>query len=119
MKKCRALLLVFVGIIVLGFSGCSGNTSVNLMDYVQVEFSGVDGQGRAVCTMDLASLEKTLAGDQDGEISTEELSKLAWITQFETSIKSTVKAPDGLFSRRQWTKSAGSIPIVHSGGGFH
>ena len=96
MKKCRALLLVLVGIIVLGFSGCSGNTSVNLMDYVQVEFSGVDGQGRAVCTMDLASLEKTLAGDQDGEISMEELSKLAWITQFETSITCELDQETGL-----------------------
>ena len=82
MKKCRALLLMLVGIIVLGFSGCSGNTSVDLMEYVQVNFSGVDGQGSAVCTMDLASLEKTLAGDQNGEISMEELSKLVLINQF-------------------------------------
>lgn len=96
MKKCRALLLMLVGIIVLGFSGCSGNTNVDLMEYVQVNFSGVDGQGSAVCTMDLASLEKTLAGDQDGEISMEELSKLVWITQFEASITYELDQETGL-----------------------
>lgn len=98
MKKCRALLLVLglIGIMVMGLSGCSGNANVNLMDYVQVEFSGVDSQGNAVCTMDLAALEKALAGDKDGEISMEELAKLAWITQFETSISYELDKETGL-----------------------
>lgn len=85
MKKAKYLLVGAIGLMVFGLTGCGG-TKVDITDYVMVEFSGVNGQGSAVCNLDSVSLEQALAGDDDGEISMEELEKLGWITQFEMTL---------------------------------
>lgn len=95
MKKIKILFFTAVALMVLGLTGC-GNTKIDLMDYVTVTFSGVNGQGTAICNMDMAKLEQDLAGDQDGEISQEELEKLGWITQFEATVSYQLDQESGL-----------------------
>ncbi len=71
---CRAALL----------TGCQ-SSSINLMDYVTVTFSGLDGQGYASCTLDSVAL-KQLLGDKAGQLTQETVEKTAAIAQFETSL---------------------------------
>lgn len=85
MRKGKYLLLGVIGMAMMGLTGCGGS-KVDVTDYLTVNFSGVDGQGNAVCNVDSVSLEQALAGDDDGEISQEELEKLGWITQFEMTM---------------------------------
>lgn len=85
MRKGKYLLLGVIGMAIMGLTGCGGS-KVDITDYVTVNFSGVDGQGSAACNVDSVNLEQALAGDDDGEISMEELEKLGWITQFEMTM---------------------------------
>lgn len=85
MRKAKYLLLGVIGVAVLGLTGC-GSKKVDVTDYVSVEFTGVDGDGKAMCNVDAVGLEQALAGDDDGQISQEEFQKLGWITQFEMGL---------------------------------
>lgn len=105
MKKMKVFFFALVTLMVLGLTGCGG-TSIDLMDYVTVTFSGVDGQGTAVCNVDMAKLEQDLSGDKDGEISQEELEQLAWIAQFELTVSYQLDKETGLSNGDQVTVSA-------------
>ena len=96
MKKTKILFLTAAVIMILGLAGC-GNTKIDLMDYVTVVFSGVDGQGKAVYNVDTVKLEQDLAGDTDGQISMDEFEKIGWISQFETTISYQL---DTMWARR-------------------
>ena len=95
MRKMKYLVLGLVGMAVMGLTGCGG-TKVDMTDYVTVEFSGVDGEGKAMCNVDYVKLEQDLAGDDDGQISMEELEALAWITQFEMGVSYELDKDTGL-----------------------
>lgn len=77
-------------------TGCGGSASIALMDYVTVEFSGVDGRGTAVLNVDHVKMEQDMAGDDDGDISKEELEKIAQFTEFEFSINYELDKTEGL-----------------------
>lgn len=104
MKKMKFMFWVVVSLMMLGLAGC-GTTEIDLMDYVTVSFSGVNGQGTAVCNVDTVGLEQDLAGDKDGEISLDELEKLGWIAQFESTLSYQVDQETGLSNGDQVTVS--------------
>lgn len=104
MKKMKFLFLVAVSLMMFGLAGC-GTTEIDLMDYVTVSFSGVNGQGTAVCNVDTVGLEQDLVGDKDGEISLDELEKLGWITQFESTLSYQLDQETGLSNGDQVTVS--------------
>lgn len=85
MKKVKFLLVAVLAMVMLGLTGCGGS-KVDITNYITAEFSGINGQGIASCTVDSVGLEQALAGDKDGDISMEELEKLGWITEFEMSL---------------------------------
>lgn len=95
MKKLKYLLLGLAAIMVMGLTGCGG-AKLDITDYVSVQFSGADGQGNAVCRIDSVALEQALVGDEDGEISMDELQKLAWVTQFEMGLTGSLDKETGL-----------------------
>lgn len=104
MKKTKILFLTAAVIMILGLAGC-GNTKIDLMDYVTVVFSGVDGQGKAVYNVDTVKLEQDLAGDTDGQISIDEFEKIRWISQFETTISYQLDKETGLSNGDEVTVS--------------
>lgn len=104
MKKTKILFLTAAVIMILGLAGC-GNTKIDLMDYVTVVFSGVDGQGKAVYNVDTVKLEQDLAGDTDGQISIDEFEKIGWISQFETTISYQLDKETGLSNGDEVTVS--------------
>lgn len=91
----HAWLLVPAAALALALTGCGG-TKIDLTDYAAVSFDGINGQGKATCYVDTVSLEQTLAGDDDGEISAEELEQLGWITQFEMTVSCQMDKETGL-----------------------
>lgn len=95
MKKTKYFVLGLISMAVVGLTGCGG-TKVDMTDYVTVEFTGINGDGTAACQIDAVKLEQDLAGDEDGQISQEELEKLAWITQFEMTLSCELDQETGL-----------------------
>lgn len=95
MRKTKYFVLGLIGMAVMGCAGCGG-TKVDMTDYITVEFAGVNGDGTATCSVDTVRLEQDLAGDDDGQISQEELQKLAWITQFEMTLSYRLDQDTGL-----------------------
>ena len=95
MKKNHTWLLVPAAALALALTGCGG-TKIDLMDYAAVSFDGINGQGTATCLVDTVSLEQDLAGDDDGEISAEELEELGWITRFEMTVSCQMDKETGL-----------------------
>ena len=85
MKKLIALSLICVLALCL-LSGC-GKTAVDLTDYVNVRFSGANGNGRARCDLDYSALEAALAADSSKEAG------LGSLLRLESSIHITV-TPD-------------------------
>lgn len=77
-------------------TGCGGSSSISLMDYVTVEFGGVDGSGTAILSVDKVKMEQDMAGDDDGDISKGELEKIAKFTEFEFSINYELDKTEGL-----------------------
>ncbi len=57
MKKMFLLVATLLLLSAALLTGCQ-SSSINLMDYVTVTFSGLDGQGSASCTLDTVALEK-------------------------------------------------------------
>lgn len=95
MKKLFGLILI--GIMSMGLLvGCGSSSSINLMDYVTVNYTGVDGNGTAAISVDWVTLEQDLVGDDDGNISQEELQKLADITAFEMTVNYQLDIEEGL-----------------------
>ncbi len=92
--------LILMGILVVMcvglLTGCGGSSAISLMDYVTVEFSGVDGNGTATLSVDQVKMEQDMAGDDDGDISKEELDKIAKFTEFEFSINYELDKTEGL-----------------------
>ena len=87
------LVVMCVGLL----TGCGGSSSsVSLMDYATVEFGGVDGSGTATLSVDHVKMEQDMAGDDDGDISKEELEKIAKFTEFEFSINYELDKTEGL-----------------------
>lgn len=67
MKIKRILLTTLATLgITLGLTGC-GEKSVNIMDNITVEFSGIDGKGTAVAHFDDTVLAEALGYDEDIE----------------------------------------------------
>ncbi len=85
MKKLFLLIATLLLLSAALLTGCQ-SSSINLMDYVTVTFSGLDGQGYASCTLDSVALEKQLLGDKAGQLTQETVEKTAAIAQFETSL---------------------------------
>lgn len=95
-KLIRSIVLAALLVaIVCTFTACGG-VSVDLMEFVDVSFTGVDGNGNAACNMDGVALEKALVGDTDGQISAEEGKKLLEIVPFEFSINYKLDKSSGL-----------------------
>lgn len=92
--------VIIMGILVVMcaglLTGCGGSSSISLMDYVTVDFSGVDGNGTATLNVDNVKMEQDMAGDDDGDISKEELEKIAQFTEFEFSINYELDKTEGL-----------------------
>lgn len=96
MKKCRFLwIAAAILAMALVLAGC-GSTKLDLTQFVTVKFDGINGKGTASCQLNSVALEQALAGDTDGEISTEELQKLGWITQFEMTLYCQLNAASDL-----------------------
>lgn len=85
MKKLFLLIATLLLLSAALLTGCQ-SSSINLMDYVTVTFSGLDGQGYASCTLDSVALEKQLLGDKAGQLTQETVEKTAVMAQFETSL---------------------------------
>lgn len=95
-KLIRSIVLAALLVaIVCTFTACGG-VSVDLIEFVDVSFTGVDGNGNAACNMDGVALEKALVGDTDGQISAEEGKKLLEIVPFEFSINYKLDKSSGL-----------------------
>ena len=107
MKKMFLLVATLLLLSAALLTGCQ-SSSINLMDYVTVTFSGLDGQGSASCTLDTVALEKELLGDKAGQLTQETAEKMAIIAQFEASL---TLAPD-----RQDTLSNGDTVTVTGNG---
>lgn len=96
-KNKYIVLLGILAVMCVGFlTGCGGSSSISLMDYVTVNFSGVDGNGTASVSWDQVKMEQDMAGDTDGAISSEELEKIAKFTEFEFSIQYSLDKETGL-----------------------
>lgn len=95
MKKQHTWLVIPAAMLVLALTGC-GSTKIDLMEYAAVSFDGINGQGTATCHVDTVSLEQDLAGNDDGEISADELEELGWITQFERTLSCQMDKETGL-----------------------
>ena len=109
MKKMFLLVATLLLLSAALLTGCQ-SSSINLMDYVTVTFSGLDGQGSASCTLDTVALEKELLGDKAGQLTQETAEKMATIAQFEASL---TLAPD-----RQDTLSNGdTVTVTVTGNG--
>ena len=95
MKKM--VLGIILSVMSIGLlSGCGSSTSVDLTDYVTVNYSGSDGQGIATIDYDLTQLELDLIGKEEGEVSTEDLEGFTEIVPFEMSVKWELDKSEGL-----------------------
>lgn len=95
MKKIFWLMIIeimSIGLLV----GCGSSGSIDLMDYVTVNYAGVDGNGTASIGVDYTKMEQDLVGDDDGNISREELERLEEITAFEMTVNYQLDVEDGL-----------------------
>lgn len=100
-KEKKAMKKMVLGIILSVMSmwllsGCGSSKSVDLTDYVTVNYSGSDGQGTAAIDYDLTQLELDLIGKEEGEVSTEDLEGFTEIVPFEMSIKWELDKSEGL-----------------------
>lgn len=85
MKKTFLLIATLLLLSAAPLTDCQ-SSSINLMDYVTVTFSGLDGQGYASCTLDSVALEKQLLGDKARQFTKETVEKMAVMAQFEASV---------------------------------
>lgn len=81
-------------------AGCGRRAEIELMDYVRVEFSGLDGEGTAQVSWDMVSVEvdvvEALAKGED-EASLEEAAKeLGNFAKFEDSVECKLDKAEGL-----------------------
>lgn len=104
------LAVIAIGAAAFMLSGCGKKAEVELMDYVTVDFSGLDGQGTAEIAFDNASLEmdvfKVFAEDKKDldDISLEEtIDDIGDFAGFESSIKYELDKTEGLTNGDQVT----------------
>lgn len=106
MKNLLAMMLAGIMSIAL-LTGCgSKSVKLDLMDYVEVSFTGYEGGGKAVLSMDSVQLEKDMVGDTDGNITSEELNKMLSMVDFEMSVKYTADPTEELSNGDKVTVTA-------------
>ncbi len=97
MKKLSKLLtLIAAFIFCLTLTACGGSTKLNLADYLSLDVSGVDSNGRASLSFDAAQMELDFAGVKNGSPNQEELEKMLSLAQFELSVQYNLDKADGL-----------------------
>lgn len=99
MKKYSKLLgLLGFGMIFI-LSGCSSKTTLELMDYVEVKFEGVDTKGKAVLDVDWSTMEndimKNSKNSKDNKLE-DELEKVVSLFESESSINYKLNKTDNL-----------------------
>ncbi len=104
----RFLVLLFMaGAALFTLSGCGSKAEIEMTDYMNVEFAGIDGEGRAEAYFDKAAMEvdvfQELAGDDEEIFSQELLEELGNFAGFENSITCSLDKSEGLSSGDQVT----------------
>lgn len=95
----RLFVLVFSSVVGLFLTGC-GSTEVDLNDYLNIEFSGFDGFGTAVVTVDLEQLAEEHADnisddDKPGGLTNEEYIHASLLSNVELSVDESRQLTNG------------------------
>lgn len=87
MKKLTKLIaLAALLVLCLSLTAC-GSTKLDLSEYLDVTFSGMDGNGTARMSLDFAQMELDYAGVKDGYPTQKQLEKMVSLALFESSVK--------------------------------
>ncbi len=103
MRMKRLFITLFMaGAAMFVLSGCGSKAEIDMTDYMHVEFTGLDGEGRAEAYFDKAAMEvdvfQELAGDEEELFSEELLEELGDFAGFESSITCELDKSEGLGS---------------------
>lgn len=103
--KIRKYLItgLAAGAAVMALSGCGNKAEINMTDYVSVDFSGLDGEGKAEVRFDAYAMEMDIyeqLSDEKKEPTPEEIEETledaGKLAEFENSITCELDKADGL-----------------------